>query len=52
MKTKDPLDVCQIFAEVIERPLDIPSFKIESLTYSLKVRAAPSDIWVTFAFSQ
>lgn len=52
MKTKDPLDVCQIFVEVIGRPLDIPSFEIETLTHSLRVKAVPSGILVTFVFSQ
>lgn len=52
MKTKDPLDVCQIVTEVIGRPLDIPGSELGSLTLSEKVRAVPSDICVTFAFSQ
>lgn len=52
IKTKDPLDVSQIFAEVIGRPLDIPGFEVESLTHSSRGRAVPHDVWVTFAFSQ
>lgn len=52
MKTKDPLDVCQIFAEVIGRPLDIPGSETGGLAHSVRVRAVPSDIWVTFVFSQ
>lgn len=52
IKPKDPLDVCQIFAEVVGRPLDIPGFEAESLTHSLRGRAVPHDVWVTFTFSQ
>lgn len=51
MKTKDPIDVCQLFAEVIERPLDTPGSEIGGLTHSVRVRAVPSDIWVAFPFS-
>lgn len=35
MKTKDPLDVCQIFAEVIGRPLDIPGSETGGLAHSV-----------------
>ena len=52
MKTKDSLDVCQILAEVIGRPLDIPGSETGSLEHSVRVREIPSDIWVTFVFSQ
>lgn len=52
MKTEVQLAVCQIFAEVIGRPLDIPDFEIKTLTHSLRVRAVPSGILVTFAYSQ
>lgn len=52
MKTKDSLDVCRILAEVIGRPLDIPGSETGSLAHSVRVREVPSDIWVTFVFSQ
>lgn len=52
MKTKDPLNVCQILAEVIGRLLDIPGSGIGSLAHSVRVRAVPNDIWVTFVFFQ
>lgn len=51
MKTQDLLDVCQIFAEVTWKPLDIPGSEVGSLTHFVKVRAVPSDIWVMFSFS-
>lgn len=50
MKTKDPLDVCQILAEVTGRPLDIPGSETGDLANFIRVRAVPSDIWVTFVF--
>ena len=52
MKTTDPLDVSQIFTEVIRRPLYILSSEIGSLTDSEKVKALLSGVCVTFAFSQ
>lgn len=50
MKTQDPLDVCQILAEVTWRPLDIPGSETGGLAHSVRVRAVPSGIWVTFVF--
>lgn len=52
MKTTDPLDVSQIFTEVIGRPLYILSSEIGSLTDSEKVKALLSGVCVTFALSQ
>ena len=52
MKTIDPLDVSQIFTEVIGRPLYILGSETGSLTDSEKVKALLSDMCVTFAFSQ
>lgn len=52
METKDSLDVCQILAEVIGRPQDIPGSETGSLVHSVRVREVPSDIWVTSVYSQ
>lgn len=50
MKTIDPLDVSQIFTEVVGRPLYILGSEIGSLTDSEKVKALLNDMCVTFAF--
>lgn len=52
MQTEVSLDVCKIFAGVIRRPLDIPGSETGGLVHSVKVREVPSDIWVTFTFSE